>query len=113
MSISSIGSGSGGWQAFKPPTLDGPGSSSSIGGSANSTGGASQVGGSGFAKALDSVQQLQDDADTAATQVATGQSTDLHQMTIASAKASLGVSMTVAFRNKAVEAYQEIMRMQV
>jgi flagellar hook-basal body complex protein FliE len=34
-------------------------------------------------------------------------------VTIAATKPQLGVEMTVAMRNKAVEAYQEIMRMSV
>ena len=50
---------------------------------------------------------------TPRTGVATGQITDIHQFTTAAAKAQLGVELTVAVRNRAVEAYQEIMRMQV
>jgi flagellar hook-basal body complex protein FliE len=68
---------------------------------------------SGFAAGLQQVQSLQSAADTAATGVATGSLQDIHQFTTASAKASLGVELTVALRNRAVDAYQEIMRMQV
>ncbi len=66
-----------------------------------------------FAQGLQQVQSLQGAADSAATGVATGSLTDVHQFTSAAAKASLGVELTVALRNRAVEAYQEIMRMQV
>ncbi len=66
-----------------------------------------------FAQGLAQVQELQASADVAATGVATGQLEDVHQFTAAAAKASLGVELTVAVRNRAVEAYQEIMRMQV
>ncbi len=66
-----------------------------------------------FASGLAQVQELQASADVAATGVATGQLEDVHQFTAAAAKASLGVELTVALRNRAVEAYQEIMRMQV
>ncbi len=66
-----------------------------------------------FAEGLSQVQKLQQSADSAATGVATGSLTDVHQFTTAAAKASLGVEPTVALRNRAVEAYQEIMRMQV
>ncbi len=38
---------------------------------------------------------------------------DIHQLTIANEKALLGLELTVQVRNKAVEAYQEIMRMQI
>jgi len=48
-----------------------------------------------------------------ANKVATGEVRDLHQVTIAAEKADLGLQLTVQVRNKIVEAYQEIMRMQV
>lgn len=69
--------------------------------------------GSAFQKGLDAVSNSVGAADTASAQVATGSATDLHTMTIAATKAQLGVELTVAMRDKAVEAYQEIMRMSV
>lgn len=66
-----------------------------------------------FADSLASVGNITGNADALATQVATGQLTDIHQFTAAAAKAQLGVELTVAVRNRAVEAYQDIMRMQV
>ncbi|WP_132768514.1 flagellar hook-basal body complex protein FliE [Tepidibacillus fermentans] len=45
--------------------------------------------------------------------VSTGDIQDLHQVMIATEKANLGLQLTVQVRNKIVEAYQEIMRMQV
>jgi flagellar hook-basal body complex protein FliE len=68
---------------------------------------------SGFADSLRQVSKLTGTADSLAEGVATGQLTDIHQFTSAAAKAQLGVELTVAVRNRAVEAYQEIMRMQV
>jgi flagellar hook-basal body complex protein FliE len=68
---------------------------------------------SAFAESLKSVGDLTSTADRMAEGVATGQLTDVHQFTAAAAKAQLGVELTVAVRNRAVEAYQEIMRMQV
>jgi flagellar hook-basal body complex protein FliE len=47
-----------------------------------------------------------------ATQAATGSLTDVHDYMIASAESGIATSLTVAVRNKAVEAFQEIMRMQ-
>ena len=87
---------------FVPPTLP---SAPSAAPAAAST--------SSFAEGLQQVQQLQRTADSTAAGVATGQLTDVHQFTTAAAKAQLGVELTVALRNRAVEAYQEIMRMQV
>jgi len=68
---------------------------------------------SAFAESLKKVGDLTSAADNLAEGVATGQLTDVHQFTAAAAKAQLGVELTVAVRNRAVEAYQEIMRMQV
>ena len=72
-----------------------------------------KTGATGFQGGLDAVSKSIGAADTATAQVATGTATDLHAVTIAATKAQLGVTMTVALRNKAVEAYQEIMRMSV
>ncbi|SDC86032.1 flagellar hook-basal body complex protein FliE [Paenibacillus sp. UNCCL117] len=47
------------------------------------------------------------------TQFVKGEISDVHQLMIASEKASLGLELTVQVRNKVIEAYQEIMRMQV
>lgn len=88
---------------FVPPTL-------STGAAAGASGGASP---NVFAEGLKQVEQLQATADTTATGLATGSITDVHQFTTAASKAALGIDLTVALRNRAVEAYQEIMRMQV
>jgi flagellar hook-basal body complex protein FliE len=44
---------------------------------------------------------------------AKGELSDVHQLTIASEQAMVALELTVQVRNKAVEAYQEIMRMQI
>ena len=75
--------------------------------------GSEQLTGSGFAEALDKVASTQQHADQMGTQLATGQLADIHDFMAASTKASLAVELTVAVRNRDVEAYQEIMRMQV
>jgi flagellar hook-basal body complex protein FliE len=72
-----------------------------------------KTGASGFQGGLDAVSKSIGASDIATAQVATGTATDLHAVSIAATKAQLGVSMTVALRDKAVEAYQEIMRMSV
>ncbi len=64
-------------------------------------------------KGIENVTAAQDTASTLSGQLATGQLTDIHEFTTAAAKASLGVSLTANVRNRVVEAYQEIMRMQV
>lgn len=62
---------------------------------------------------LERLQQVQDDADKLAVQVATGDLDSMHDYTIAATEASVTTQLTVAVRNRAVEAFNEIMRMQV
>ena len=47
------------------------------------------------------------------TKVLTGESTNLHQAMIAMQEASTAFTLMVEVRNKLVESYQEVMRMQV
>lgn len=63
--------------------------------------------------ALAKVEQAQQDAADAAQRLATGEIQDIAEVTIASEKATLALQLTVQVRNKVLEAYQEIMRMQV
>ncbi|GAB1643305.1 flagellar hook-basal body complex protein FliE [Krasilnikovia sp. MM14-A1259] len=65
-----------------------------------------------LSKGLQSVQASQGKADDLAVQVANGTLKDPAQYTMAANEASLAMQLTVAVRNKAVEAFQEIMRMQ-
>jgi flagellar hook-basal body complex protein FliE len=73
--------------------------------------------GSGFAQmlqgGLDHLNQVQGKADDLALQAATGQLQNPHDYLIASTQASLATDLTVAVRNKALEAFTEIMRMSV
>ncbi|MDR7000966.1 flagellar hook-basal body complex protein FliE [Neobacillus niacini] len=57
----------------------------------------------------DTVQQ----ASNLTAQTAAGMVDNVHDVTIASQKAKLALELTVTVRDKAVEAYQEIMRMQI
>ena len=81
------------------------------------TGAVERAGGGGFASALgqglENLQQSQAKADDLAVQAATGDLTDVHDYMIASTQASLTTELTVSVRNKAVDAFNEIMRMQI
>lgn len=65
---------------------------------------------------LDGIERLegvQDHADQLAVQAATGDLTNIHDYTLAATEAEVTTKLTVAVRNKAIEAFTEIMRMQV
>ena|ERR1051326_4845636 len=66
-----------------------------------------------LAGALQQTNQLSLTADDMVKKLATGQVKDLHQVMIAVEKAGLALQMTMQVRNKVVDAYQEIMRMQI
>ena len=66
-----------------------------------------------LSSSIDSLQAAQSKADNLATQAATGDLQDVHDYMIASNEASLATEMVVAIKNQAVNAFNEIMRMQV
>jgi flagellar hook-basal body complex protein FliE len=62
---------------------------------------------------IQSLDATQQSADKLALQAATGDLSDMHDYLIAATKASLATDLTVAVRNKAVDSFNEIMRMQI
>lgn len=64
-------------------------------------------------EALNHVNKLQTESSIATEQLAKGEIDNLHDVMIAGQKASIALTATVEVRNKVIEAYQEIMRMQV
>ncbi|HEV7964300.1 MAG TPA: flagellar hook-basal body complex protein FliE [Actinoplanes sp.] len=65
-----------------------------------------------LSQGLEQLQQVQGRADDLAVQAAAGTLSDPAEYMIASTQASLATQLTVAVRNKALEAFNEIMRMQ-
>ncbi|RZS91415.1 flagellar hook-basal body complex protein FliE [Motilibacter rhizosphaerae] len=65
-----------------------------------------------LAKGLQDVQDAQTKQDGLAVKAATGDLQDVHDYTIAASEAKLATQLTVALRDKAVSAFNEIMRMQ-
>lgn len=63
--------------------------------------------------AISQVNAAQVDADRAVEQLHAGEAKNLHEVMISMEKADISLRLMVQMRNKAVEAYQEIMRMQV
>jgi len=64
-------------------------------------------------KTLSNQNTLQENADKAAADIATGEVKDLHQAAIAIGKAETSMKMMLEIRNKALSAYKEILRTQV
>jgi len=64
-------------------------------------------------QAVTEINQLQNNADKAITSVQLGQSGSIHEAMIALEKADLSFRAMMQVRNKILEAYQEVMRMQV
>ena len=63
--------------------------------------------------AISKVNEQQIQSDTMTEKLINGGNVDLHEVMIASQKASITLNATMEVRNKAIEAYQEIMRMSV
>jgi flagellar hook-basal body complex protein FliE len=105
MSIPAIGSA-----IVRPGVLGGaPKVGDAVGTEATSSGGF----GGALGRAVGSVEQSQQKADSLAQLAATGQLDDVHEYTIAAAQAQVATQLTVAVRNKAVDSFNEIMRMPV
>ena len=62
---------------------------------------------------LNETNDLQNDAEAAKIQFALGEAENPHDMQIAAAKASEALQYTVAIRDKMLDAYKEIMNMQI
>ena len=94
------------------------GGSGGIGiGTAPSAATGENTGGASFAatleKAIGSVNTLQLQAQDGARSLAAGTAANVHDVTIAMEQANVALQLTATGRNRAVEAYQEIMRMAV
>lgn len=66
-----------------------------------------------LSKAINNVNDLQNASSQKTERLAKGEINDLHDVMITGQKASITLQATLEVRNKVVEAYQEIMRMQV
>jgi flagellar hook-basal body complex protein FliE len=64
-------------------------------------------------QALQEVNQASAQADTEARNLMTGESADMHTAMLAVQKADLSFQMMMAVRSKLIDAYREVMRMQM
>jgi flagellar hook-basal body complex protein FliE len=84
---------------------------------ASKTSSSSSTGGASFSKllsnAVDDVNAKMQTASAEQAKVLTGDTNNVHQSVIAMQESNVAFSMMVQVRNKLVESYQELMRMQV
>lgn len=66
-----------------------------------------------FSELVSKVNALQGESDKAIQGLASGENKNLHEVMISMEKASISFQFMSSVRNKALEAYQEVMRMQV
>ncbi|MDD2201825.1 MAG: flagellar hook-basal body complex protein FliE [Firmicutes bacterium] len=64
-------------------------------------------------QALDTVNDMQSRADRLTEKLAAGEVNDIHQVMIAVEQVNLALQLTMQVRNKVIESYQEVMRMQI
>ena len=80
------------------------------------TGGATGTDGSAFGASLtgavDNLQQLQSTSKELAISAVTGNLDDIHNATLAASRAQITLELVATMRNKGVDAFNEIMRMQ-
>ncbi|MDQ4213195.1 flagellar hook-basal body complex protein FliE [Microbacterium capsulatum] len=85
-----------------PPAVPGAAAGSGTAGSFATT----------LTSAVDGLQQLQSTSNELAVRAVTGNLDDIHQATIAAARASVTLDLVVAVRDRSVAAFNDIMRMQ-
>jgi len=100
-----------GFQPYVAPQLP----TEAVTSTAGTTGasGASSAFGDLLVDGLDRLEAVQDKSDKLAVQAATGDLNDMHDYTVAATEASVTAQLTVAVRNRALEAFNEIMRMPI
>ncbi|MBP1764410.1 MAG: Flagellar hook-basal body complex protein fliE [Firmicutes bacterium] len=79
----------------------------------NVSGQQEQTFGKMLSNALNDVNKLQLNAQQTSVDLAAGKIQDISEAVIATEKATIALQLTMQVRNKVVDAYQEIMRMQV
>lgn len=96
-----------------PPKLTGP---AEIGGAALKPAAQGETQAAPFSDlltdAVGEISRLEGDAQKATVGLMTGSGVDVHQAMIATEKASMAFELSLAVRNKAVQAYQQVMSMQ-
>jgi flagellar hook-basal body complex protein FliE len=96
-----------------PSIIGGATSAAGAAGAATNPVGAASAFTQSLTDAVGSLSGLQSTADAATAGVAMNNGLDIHQAMIAMEQASMGMRLAVQVRDKAVEAYQTLMNMQM
>lgn len=94
-----VGAGNGVGRAYTPPTSEPKGPDGGFG--------------DALQRGLQAVSNLEHQADGVTQSLATGGPARIEDLMVATTKAQMGIEMLSVVRDRAVEAYQEIMRMPV
>jgi flagellar hook-basal body complex protein FliE len=89
-----------------------PSVSSALSPAAAGTGATDGAFASTLASSVDGLQAMQSNSSALAVKAVTGDLADVHDYTIAATESAVALELTAAVRNRAVEAFTEIMRMQ-
>ena len=92
--------------------IDTTGATSALSAASGATGAGGAAFGNSLTGAIDNLQQLQGTSDRLAIQAVTGNLDDIHDATLAATRAQVTLELVAGVRNKAVDAFNEIMRMQ-
>lgn len=95
-------------QSIRPNLVAGSSPSTLTSGQPGSTGSKMS-----FSQTLRDLNELQLRSSHRGSQLVSGKAESLHQVVMQTEESSLALNLAVSVRNKAVEAYQEVMRMQV
>ena len=98
-----------GFTPYVAPTVPSPGPAQGT----QAAQGAGQAFGDMVLDGLDRLEAVQDKADQLSVQAATGSLENIHDYTLAATEASVTTQLTVSVRNRALEAFNEIMRMPI
>ena len=101
-----------GFTPFVAPTL-GPTAGAAAGTATAPVGAPSQDVAAMLTTGIERLEGLHDRADSLAVQAATGDLSQIHDYTITATEAAVSTQLTTAVRNKALEAFQEIMRISI
>ncbi|WAH99085.1 flagellar hook-basal body complex protein FliE [Arthrobacter sp. MMS18-M83] len=116
MALDPIGAIQGAGNGLGVQGVSGTGYAGGTGKATGTAGIAGAAGGNGFATALtgavDDLQSLQSTSNQLAVSAVTGNLDDIHKATIAATRAQITMELVATVRNKGVDAFNEIMRMQ-